>query len=1780
MTTTDHVSSAFLVPSSVTAEHGSAAARAPGMRILARGDVPPPAPGAPGSGSGASGGGRGGSARGGRPEHAHTRGKAGRGRGGGPYPPHGHHHHHHGAGCAGDHDDDEDEGAAHTALGGPFAAGGVEGGAMSRSEAAARAALSQAELMAIELREQSYECTVCLGAIRRDASLWACDTCYRAFHHGCVRTWREKSLAAPVAGAGAAAAAPRANDSWRCPGCQTVQRAVPQDTCFCGKVRNPAREFSSNPFVPPHTCGGTCGKRRGGGCPHRCDAACHPGPCAPCSALGPVRHCGCGRSSFRLRCGILPTDAQRSCGVPCARQLSCGVRAHKCPRPCHEGDCDPCGETVTQGCYCGRVHDTNRRCGTGARAARSKYLRLADAGSIGPCAQVSATAGDNGSDGAEGEDGGERFEVQAAYPLDPQLYLSSIEQEPAGGGKGALSAAGAFSDLSDDASPSLEVLLALLAQEAATETEEEGEGEEEGGNDDDGWGSGSGSGSEGDDHEDGASGGSRSEGRRGSRSRRVPLASLVARRPTADPATAALLAAHAAELGEAAESVARSLPPRLHAGIPNAANGGNVLAVAARGQLDLLSPADGSGPTVPILAPAPTPLMPTQGYFPCGRECGAWLDCGLHRCASDCHQGDCMGCQRLPSRASTCACGKTPLRFLGAAPRVTCLDPLPTCGQPCGKPFPCGHSCEAPCHDGPCAPCVTPVPVLCRCGGIDERLACSEVYLIAAQAGGDVVGWRRASKARAEAEARVAKAAAAKTASAVSSSGSSSSSSGAGATSAPAATSDGRGEASGQSQQQQQEPSIETSADGENDEEDVAVARLRELRRHPVTLVVTLLRCNRPCGRRLACGRHKCARPCCPLMSRADDREAIETATNQHMAAVVRARILGQAPPPPPSLAELAAAAAAASLTAAASSTAAGSAAGDLALTAAAAASFRDCLTLFPSEPEPPGQGPGHMCLKACGRRLGCGKHNCDLPCHGGQCGPCGVIEMRTPLTCACGAVTMPPPIPCGTMPPACTRQCRIPRPCGHPHVSWHTCHPASNPCPPCVVPSDRECAGGHTIRSGIPCHIRDVTCSARCGKTLPCGEHVCPKACHVGPCFDAGMAEQIEGAWTTLEAAAREYAQSHAPPHSESSGAGDSESSSLYEALYEGYMTEHAPQLRVPCGARCGHRRSLCEHGCRAPCHPRERCPESACREPAVIHCACGRLCAIVPCLHGGGGGDKGSEYELDLSARRVPCDDLCESAARARQFGAAIGVLDGGGAGGGDGDEGAMRFDDVAASITDSWRDGAGGATTSAPRILARGAVGGPVINAPSASSTQLPGKLGHCPYGDALLVHASNNPALAEKAERSIRSLLVRKAGLQPPQPTAAGSGGGVTGSTGDEASASSSTSASLPPPAAADSLDLAPMTKPHRAFVHQLAALYGVASVSLGVEPKRHLRLALRGSPAFAGVSNGAQSPLASLQAAIPSPAGWSSAAAAASAAGGAPTSSSNVGGGSSIGSLLGPGVVVLPSITLMEAVALYAPRIARLKGGGVGGSVQAAGAGGVGIGGSVTAGGGAAGGSAGTAASWRPGVSFAASVASGAGSGWGSAPAGSRASSTWASQASSAASSRAVHPSEPALKDMRPEHVGSLLHLQGLRKSTREGDIREAVAAATGFGGPATDPSSMCVIRRIDEHNATLLFPTRGRAAVAISSLRTMLSRGTGSMPPSASVRYWGVGVAEHLAASESAREGGSSYVVPAPDGPVVVGAAHRSYGAVQYASSSSNKPQPVQRNPFRDAWDD
>ncbi|KAK7196535.1 transcription factor-like protein [Novymonas esmeraldas] len=128
----------------------------------------------------------------------------------------------------------------------------------------------------------------------------------------------------------------------------------------------------------------------------------------------------------------------------------------------------------------------------------------------------------------------------------------------------------------------------------------------------------------------------------------------------------------------------------------------------------------------------------------CGRVCNKLLECGQHRCQLTCHAGACPACEvrldvscrcrkvrkRLPCAEAqnfTCAyecgtklsCGRHKCKVICCADRNKTQADSHLCFQVCGRPLPCGHTCEDLCHtSAQCPSCVHVVTerLTCCCG--------------------------------------------------------------------------------------------------------------------------------------------------------------------------------------------------------------------------------------------------------------------------------------------------------------------------------------------------------------------------------------------------------------------------------------------------------------------------------------------------------------------------------------------------------------------------------------------------------------------------------------------------------------------------------------------------------------------------------------------------------------------------------------------------------------------------------------------------------------------------------------------------------------------------------------------------------------------------------------------------------------------------------------------------------------------------------------------------------
>ncbi|KAI5291127.1 FKBP12-associated protein [Ascosphaera acerosa] len=236
-----------------------------------------------------------------------------------------------------------------------------------------------------------------------------------------------------------------------------------------------------------------------------------------------------------------------------------------------------------------------------------------------------------------------------------------------------------------------------------------------------------------------------------------------------------------------------------------------------------------------------------------------------------------------------------------------------------------------------------------------------------------------------------------------------------------------------------------------------------------------------------------------------------------------------------------------------------------------------------------------HICTRICGRPLKCGQHTCPELCHKGPCNSCREAIFDE-ISCNCGRTVAYPPLPCGTQPPACSRECRRPKACGHPQTA-HNCHGDDEPCPKCPFLVDKRCACGKRVVKNQPCHLAYPHCGQVCNEQLKCGSHTCRKTCH-----EAGECEDAHG----------------------------------------------------PCQQLCGKTKKSCPHPCTEKCHAPFSCPEKPCDYKMEIACPCGWIKQTKRC---GFSFDK-SLAGATFVAPRIACDDECARLERNRALASALNV------------------------------------------------------------------------------------------------------------------------------------------------------------------------------------------------------------------------------------------------------------------------------------------------------------------------------------------------------------------------------------------------------------------------------------------------------------------------------------------------------------------------------------------
>jgi len=116
----------------------------------------------------------------------------------------------------------------------------------------------------------------------------------------------------------------------------------------------------------------------------------------------------------------------------------------------------------------------------------------------------------------------------------------------------------------------------------------------------------------------------------------------------------------------------------------------------------------------------------------CGGPCGKPLEkekktktpsCP-HTCTLQCHPGPCPSCSAM-APPQPCPCGKTTITR-----RCSDHKSIESCGQCCEKPLRCGrHYCDKVCHEGLCGPCKVLIKASCFCGEKEEMILCGDMEI-------------------------------------------------------------------------------------------------------------------------------------------------------------------------------------------------------------------------------------------------------------------------------------------------------------------------------------------------------------------------------------------------------------------------------------------------------------------------------------------------------------------------------------------------------------------------------------------------------------------------------------------------------------------------------------------------------------------------------------------------------------------------------------------------------------------------------------------------------------------------------------------------------------------------------------------------------------------------------------------------------------------------------------------------------------------------------------------
>ncbi|KAM9142393.1 NF-X1-type zinc finger protein NFXL1 isoform 1-T1 [Pangshura tecta] len=232
-------------------------------------------------------------------------------------------------------------------------------------------------------------------------------------------------------------------------------------------------------------------------------------------------------------------------------------------------------------------------------------------------------------------------------------------------------------------------------------------------------------------------------------------------------------------------------------------------------------------------------------------------------------------------------------------------------------------------------------------------------------------------------------------------------------------------------------------------------------------------------------------------------------------------------------------------------------------------------------------------CQQPCGRKLPCGQHNCENPCHPGNCQSCPRVSKQR---CICGRQIAERL--CASPFWQCEQVCGRTLPCGN-HTCEQICH--SGPCGECPRSGKRPCPCGKS-KLFLPCTEDVPTCGDSCDRVLECGIHRCSQRCHRGPCEICRQEVEKQcrcGKHTKCMPCHKPYLC-------------ETKCTKIRDCQKHQCKRKCCSGNCPPCDQLCGRTLGCRNHKCPSVCHRGSCYP---CPETIDVLCNCGKTVLKVPC-------------------------------------------------------------------------------------------------------------------------------------------------------------------------------------------------------------------------------------------------------------------------------------------------------------------------------------------------------------------------------------------------------------------------------------------------------------------------------------------------------------------------------------------------------------------------------------